>query len=109
MYEVIRRKCMQVGKPDRQVSKGIYRPSGSYHSAQQLLASSISFYLHMYIFVKFLRRHMLHNFHFVHGISCANISEPSKSEKQTLMANSTTFAWCLAKFGDSRPTCREKT
>jgi len=52
---------------------------------------------------------MLHNFHFVHGISCANISEPSKSEKQTLMANSTTFAWCLAKFGDSRPTCREKT
>ena len=28
---------------------GIYQPSGSCHSAQQLLASSLSFYLHMYI------------------------------------------------------------
>jgi len=37
---------------------------------------------------------MLHNFHFIHGISRANAntSEPSKSVKQTLMANSTAFA-----------------
>ena len=32
---------------------------------------------------------MLHNFPFVHGVSCANTSEPSKSEKQTLVNNFT--------------------
>jgi len=31
---------------------------------------------------------MLHNFPFVHNVSRANTSEPSKSEKQTLVANS---------------------
>ena len=30
----------------------------------------------------------MHNFPFIHNVSWANTSEPSKSEKQTLVANS---------------------
>jgi len=36
-------------KANRQLCKGIYRHSGSCHSAQQLTASSLSLYLRMYI------------------------------------------------------------
>jgi len=36
-------------KTNRQLCTGICRPSGSCHSAQQLLASSLSFYLRMHI------------------------------------------------------------
>ena len=42
----------------------------------------------------------LHNFPFVHDVSCANTSEPSKCEKQTLVANSTAFACHLVRVGD---------
>ena len=46
---------------------------------------------------KFLRCHTLDNFPFIHNVSRAgNTSEPSKSEKQTLVANSD---WCLARLG----------
>ena len=46
--------------------------------------------------------HRLHNFSFVHDIRRANISEPSKSEKKTLVANSTTFAWRLVRLGNTQ-------
>ena len=45
---------------------------------------------------------MLHNFP-TYVTSVALTSEPSKSKKQTLVANSTSFAGCLARFGDTRP------
>ena len=45
----IRRKTRASRKADRQFRTCIYRPSGSCHSAQQLLASSLSFYLCMHI------------------------------------------------------------
>ena len=36
-----------------------------------------------------------------------NTSEPSKSEKQTLVAKSTAFARRLARLGDTRSECTE--
>ena len=77
-------------KTDRQLCAGIYWPSDS---PQQLLASSFSFYLHMYIctlsepqvseapHVPLRTRHQ-----------SASTSEPSKSKKQTLVTNSAAFA-----------------
>ena len=70
---------------------------------QQLLASSLSYVCTPVCWAsrKFLRCYLLHNFPFVPGVSRAITSEPSKSEKQTLVANSTAFAWCLARLGDT--------
>ena len=34
----------------------------------------------------------------IHDVSCTITSEPWKSEKQTAVANSTAFAWCLARL-----------
>ena len=51
---------------------------------------------------KFLRHYTLHNFPFIPDVSRAIISEPLKSKKQTLVANSTAFAWYLARLGDTR-------
>ena len=93
---MIRRKTGASQKADRQLSTGICQPSSSCcHSAPQLLASSLSFYLRMYnLYAKRAAVsdcHTLHNFPFVHDISHANTSKPSKSEKKTLVANSAAF------------------
>ena len=44
---------------------------------------------------------MLQNFPFIHDVSHAITSEPWKREKQTLVANSTTFASRLVRLDDS--------
>ena len=72
-------------KADRQLCTGIYRPSGTSHSAQQVLASSLS---------HSEEPHIAH-FPFVPD---ANISEPGKSEKQTLVAKSTALTKHLARL-----------
>ena len=46
---MIRRKTCASRKTDWQLCTSIYRPLGSCHCAQQLLANSLSFYLRMYI------------------------------------------------------------
>ena len=46
---VIRKKMRASWKPNRQLCTDIYRPLGSCHSAQQLQASTITFYIHNYI------------------------------------------------------------
>ena len=93
---MIRRKTCVSQKADRQLRKGIYRHSGSCHSAQQLIASSLSLYLRMYICTvsepKVSEAPRTAQLPFVHDVGRANTSEPSKSEKQTLVANSTAFA-----------------
>ena len=109
MYEVIRRKTCVSRKADRQLCKDIYRHSGSCQSAQQLIASSLSLYLRMYFCTvselkvsepKVSEAPHVAQLPFVH-VSRTNTSEPSKSEKQTLVANSTAFncltyrAWIL--------------
>ena len=84
-------------KADRQLCTGICRPSGSCYSAQQLLASSFSFYQRMYICTlsnsQVSEAPHVAQFPFVHDVSRAITSEPSKSKKKTLVANSTAF--CL--------------
>ena len=46
LYEVISRKMRETRKANQQLCTGTYQPSDS---AQQLLASSLSFYLRTYI------------------------------------------------------------
>ena len=65
--------------------------------------ASLSFYLHMYICTlrepQVLRHQNSHSLPFAHNVSRTNISEStSKSEKQTLVASSTAFAWCLTRL-----------
>ena len=72
-------------KADRQLCIGIYRPSGTSYSTQQLLASSLS------------RSEALHIAHFPF-VPNANTSEPAKSEKQTLVAKSTALTRHLARL-----------
>ena len=81
-------------KADRQLCTGIYQPPGNCQSAQQLLASSLSFYLCMYICTlsKSQVSEAPHVARFPLRIANTNTSEPSKSEKQTLVANCTAFA-----------------
>ena len=85
-------------KADRQLCTGIYLLAlvSCHNSAQQLLASTLSFYLHMHIFtlcnLQVSESYTLHNFPFVPDISRTITSEPSKGENQTLVAKSTAFA-----------------
>ena len=89
---MIERKTRASRKTDRQLCTGIYRPSGTC-SCQQLLASSLSFYLRMSICTPTLCKPQVSEvphvaqFPFVHDFSRANTSEPSKHKKQTLVAN----------------------
>ena len=72
-------------KADRQLCIGIYQPSGTSYSTQQLLASSLS------------HSEVPHIAHFPF-IPNANTSEPAKSEKQTLVAKSTALTRHLARL-----------
>ena len=90
---MIRRKTCASSKANWQLCTGIYLPSGSCHSAQQPLASSLSFYLCMSTCTlaswKFLRCYTSQIF----PPLCTQrqlqwSSETLKSEKQTLVASS---------------------
>ena len=86
-------KHVQVERPiDNFVRVFIGHQVAATGSAQQLLASSLSFYLCMYICIlsksQVSEMHTLHNFPFIPD---ANTSEQLKSEEQTLVANSTAF------------------
>ena len=72
-----------------QFCTGTYLPSDSCHSAQQLVASSLSFCLRMYICTlsesqaKFLRHHKLPQFTIAHNASCTiNTSESSQHQER---------------------------
>ena len=107
LYKVIRRKSRASWKADRQLCTGIFGPqvAAIVHSTISKLLSTYlrSLYPHMYMYTvrEFLWCHTLHNFSFVHDISCAITSAPPKSEKKILVAKSTVFAWHLATLGDT--------
>ena len=99
-------KHVQVGRPINnivQVDLPMYLSSGSCHSAQQLVGSSLSYYLHnyVYLYTKWAAS-------FRSAMSCTTYTTPyiihtntSKSEKWILVASSTVYVR-LARLGSSR-------
>ena len=85
LYKVIERKTCASRKTDRQLCTGIYRPSGTC-SCQQLLASSLSFYLHMSICTLTLCEPQVTEvphvaqFPLVHDVSRANTHQSTRSK-----------------------------
>ena len=97
---MIRRKIRASRKTDWQLCTGIYRLSGSCHSAQQLLASSVSLYLHMYICT--LSKSLVYESpHVAQFPSLYLTAIPQWAIEQweaNFVANSTAFAWRLARL-----------
>ena len=94
---MIRRKTCASRKTDWQLCTGIYRLSGSCHSAQQLLASSLSLYLRMYICT--LSKSLVYESPHVAQFPFCTRSSTSVSHQEqeaNFVVNSTAFAWRLA-------------
>ena len=103
---MIRRKARASRRPINnivQVDLPMYLSSGSCHSAQQLVGSSLSYYLHnyVYLYAKWAAS-------FRSATSCTTYTTPyiihtntSKSEKWILVASSTVYVR-LARLGSSR-------
>ena len=96
---MIRRKTRVSRKANQQLCTGGYLPSGSCHSAQQLVASSLTFYRCIsvrYVSRKFLRCQRLHKSPFTHNISCNNTSESNQQSVKHLV-----------RLGNTRPMYQE--
>ena len=102
-------KHMQVEHVERPINKFVQIFISPHSNYWQVALASIYVCISVcWASRKFLRRYMLHNFPFIHDVSHAITSEPWKSEKQTLVTNSTAFAWRLARL-DILDLCSEGT
>ena len=91
LYEVIGRKTRASPKADRQLCTGIYRHSGSCHSAIATITTSLSLYPHTYTCM--VSEPQVSDAPHVAQLSFRTCtSQPSKSKKQTLEAKSRAFA-----------------
>ena len=96
---MIRRKTRASRKTDWQLCTGIYRLSGSCHSAQQLLASSLSFYLCMYICTLGKSLVWVATRCTISPLYPMAIPQWAIEEREAnFVVNSTAFAWRLARL-----------